>query len=278
MISFDNTLSNNPLTVREVIVIDSRVTDWKVLIAGLNPALPVVLLPAGGDGLAALAEALAPYGQLDALHLVSHGGSGYLLLGGGQLNSATLAAGNEALAALASHFTTYSDLLLYGCSVAAGEQGESFVTALSAELHGADIAASTDLTGPASLGGDWALEYTTGTLESVLPFKEQAMQEIEMNFGGSAPVIENLDGDSTTVEIGGAAYIDNKVTSSSVTVTGIEDSFSEGYLLIHQSSGNPGNFIGDPGTSPLLLFGSDNIIAGYDDVYVGEIFVNSSNG
>jgi len=224
MISSDNTLSNTLLSVHEVIVIDSLVTDWKVLIAGLNPALPVVLLPAEGDGLAALAEALAPYGQLDALHLVSHGGSGYLLLGAGQLNSATLAAGGDTLASLASHFTADSDLLLYGCSVAAGVQGEAFVTALSAGLHGADIAASTDLTGPVSLGGDWVLEYTTGTLESVLPFTEQAMQEIEMNFGGSAPIGITLTqaGGATAVTEGGATdsytVVLNSVPTADVTI------------------------------------------------------------
>ena len=219
MISSDNTLSNTLLSVHEVIVIDSLVTDWKVLIAGLNPALPVVLLPAEGDGLAALAEALAPYGQLDALHLVSHGGSGYLLLGAGQLNSATLAAGGDTLASLASHFTADSDLLLYGCSVAAGVQGEAFVTALSAGLHGADIAASTDLTGPVSLGGDWVLEYTTGTLESVLPFTEQAMQEIEMNFGGSDPIGITLTqaGGATAVTEGGATDSYTVVLNSAPT-------------------------------------------------------------
>ena len=77
----------NSTTANEVIVIDSAVTDWKPLVAGLSPDIPVILLPAGGNGLTALAEYLAGYGHLDALHLVSHGGSGYLQLGDLKLDS-----------------------------------------------------------------------------------------------------------------------------------------------------------------------------------------------
>ena len=33
-------------------------------------------------------------------------------------------------------------------------------------LTGADIAASSDLTGSAGLGGDWELEYATGSIEA----------------------------------------------------------------------------------------------------------------
>jgi hypothetical protein len=58
-----------------------------------------------------------------------------------------------------------ADLLLYGCNIADGEVGVSFVQKLAGS-SGADVAASTDATGAASLGGDWTLEYTTGTLET----------------------------------------------------------------------------------------------------------------
>jgi hypothetical protein len=45
--------------------------------------------------------------------------------------------------------------------VAAGELGENFVNKIG-YLTGADIAASTDLTGSALLGGNWNLEKLTG--------------------------------------------------------------------------------------------------------------------
>jgi uncharacterized delta-60 repeat protein len=60
------------------------------------------------------------------------------------------------------------DILLYGCSVGAGHEGEALTQDLAA-LTGADVAASTDPTGPAELGGDWVLETATGSVEASVP-------------------------------------------------------------------------------------------------------------
>ncbi|WP_079435627.1 DUF4347 domain-containing protein [Zoogloea sp. LCSB751] len=169
--------------IREVVIVDASVSDWKTLTAGINPNIPVILLPSGGNGLESIADALSSYGTLDAVHLVSHGGTGRLSLGDLQLTSNNLAAQSDALSAIASHLTPDSDLLLYGCSVAAGDNGHAFVDALSSALNGADITASTDRTGPLSLGGDWDLEYAVGNIETVLPFTVQGMQGIDECLG-----------------------------------------------------------------------------------------------
>ncbi|WP_280154208.1 Ig-like domain-containing protein [Piscinibacter sp. XHJ-5] len=58
-----------------------------------------------------------------------------------------------------------SGLLLYGCKVAEGETGRSFVDSLAA-ITGADVAASTDWTGSAAKGGDWQLEANTGPIDT----------------------------------------------------------------------------------------------------------------
>ncbi|HZV64188.1 MAG TPA: Ig-like domain-containing protein, partial [Telluria sp.] len=160
-------------SVHEVIAIDAGVPDWQTLVANLNPDISVILLPAGGNGLAALAQALSDYGTLDALHVLSHGNVGQLHLGDLRLNSATLGEQSAALAAIASHLTPSSDLLLYGCSVAAGAPGQAFVGALSDALNGVNVAASVDATGALALGGDWALEYWVGQIGTALPFAEE---------------------------------------------------------------------------------------------------------
>ncbi|WP_306604342.1 autotransporter-associated beta strand repeat-containing protein [Azonexus sp.] len=178
---------------REVVIIDAGVSDWKTLTAGISPDIPVILLPAGGNGLAALAAALAEYGALDALHLVSHGGNGFLQLGDLQLGDLqlgdlqldqnSLPGEADALTAIASHLSADSDLLLYGCSLAGSASGQAFVTDLSTALNGVDIAASTDRTGPLSLGGDWDLEFSVGEIETVLPFTVQGMEGIDECLG-----------------------------------------------------------------------------------------------
>ena len=61
------------------------------------------------------------------------------------------------LATLGGALSASGDILLYGCDVAAGADGLAFVNAL-ANATGADVAASTDLTGAAVKGGDWVLE------------------------------------------------------------------------------------------------------------------------
>ena len=48
-----------------------------------------------------------------------------------------------------------------------GEEGQTLADTL-AELTGADVAASTDPTGQASLGGDWELEHQVGTVEATV--------------------------------------------------------------------------------------------------------------
>ncbi|TAK75288.1 MAG: DUF4347 domain-containing protein, partial [Aquabacterium sp.] len=58
-----------------------------------------------------------------------------------------------------------ADLLLYGCDLASSEAGRAVVDGL-ATLTGADVAASSDATGGALLGGDWDLEYADGSIQA----------------------------------------------------------------------------------------------------------------
>src|SRR5690606_30326430 len=90
---------------------------------------------------------------------------GNLTLGSDQFSSDTLASQGAALQGWAEYLGEDADILLYGCDVAQGEQGQAFIDQL-AELTGADIAASTDPTGAAGQGGDWHLEATTGRIEA----------------------------------------------------------------------------------------------------------------
>jgi hypothetical protein len=65
-----------------------------------------------------------------------------------------------------------AEILLYGCNVAKGDLGAAFAQRLS-QLTGANVAASTSLTGSAQKGGDWELGYTTGAMDASLAFGPQ---------------------------------------------------------------------------------------------------------
>ena len=60
--------------------------------------------------------------------------------------------------------------------VLATEDGQGLVNALG-RLTGADVAASDDLTGSASLDGDWELEYVVGDIEAKGAFSTDLQQE-----------------------------------------------------------------------------------------------------
>ena len=111
-------------------------------------------LDAAGDGIRQIAESLGSYApeSVAAVHVVSHGEVGTVQLGNISLNSANLDAYRDELTGWGQALTTDGDLLFYGCRVAEGTIGQSFVTQLS-QLTGADVAASDDLTGNAAFGG-----------------------------------------------------------------------------------------------------------------------------
>ena len=149
----------------QVAFVDTRLIDWQVLVDELDPAIEVVLLDPERDGVQQIADALAGRSDIDAIHIVSHGGDGTLYLGNTVLSSANLDEYADELAAIGAALSEAGDLLLYGCNVADSETGRDFIEQL-ARYTGADVAASDDLTGAARLGGDWALEASAGSIES----------------------------------------------------------------------------------------------------------------
>ena len=166
----------------ELVVLDERVPDADVLLhdiaaqAAEGRSIEVVRVGAGEDGVAAITAALAGRSDVAALHIVSHGGTGAVQLGQDALDNDTLLARAADIAGWGSHLASGADILLYGCDVASDEAGRALVQGL-AGLTGADVAASTDATGAAALGGNWTLEMQTGAIEARLAFDLQAQAQ-----------------------------------------------------------------------------------------------------
>jgi Tol biopolymer transport system component len=168
--SVSKTTSSGLINKRNIIFIDTRVPDYKNLLANIQPDTEVVILDPAKDGIAQITESLLGK-QYDSLHIVSHGSAGSLQLGSNYLNSGNLSQYQSQLQQWKTALTEEADILLYGCDVAAGETGISFVQQLS-QMTGADVAASNDLTGNAALSGDWDLEVKTGSIEVGLAFSQ----------------------------------------------------------------------------------------------------------
>lgn len=158
-------LSNAPLS--QLIVIDQAVSDYGVLIEQLPENIPYLLIDAKRDGIEQLSAALTGITNLSAIHIISHGASGSLQLGSTRLDSGNLPDYALSLERIGQSLAAEGDLLLYGCNVGEGVVGETFIQRL-AEITGADVAASVDPTGAASLAGDWVLERLQGQIEAVV--------------------------------------------------------------------------------------------------------------
>ncbi len=161
----------------EIVFVDTATPDHQSLVDGLvadpDRHIEVVYIDSDQNGLHVVSGHLASASGVDAVHLVSHGSPGEVQLGNQRLSEDLLVDNATRVAAWSSAFTETGDLLIYGCDLASTVEGEQLVDSL-ALLTGADVAASDDLTGNRSLGGDWDLEYQAGAIETDLVVGELA--------------------------------------------------------------------------------------------------------
>ena len=184
----------------ELIFVDSDTPEYQKLLDDLlqypdeTSRYEVIVLDETADGITQITKALNNYTNLSAVHILSHGSDGAIDLGSGQLDAETVAANAEVIRSWSNAFSDSGDLMIYGCNLAASAEGKMLVNSL-ATLTGTDVAASDDLTGNAALGGDWKLEYNTGTIESTVAISEAAQR----NWGNVLTVgIDNTTTDQTT--------------------------------------------------------------------------------
>ncbi|MGB2131111.1 MAG: DUF4347 domain-containing protein, partial [Marinobacterium sp.] len=153
-----------PTATRHVIFIDASLPDYQTLIDGLSETTDVVQVTPDQDGFQVIAEWAQTHSGYRAMHIVGHGSEGAQQLGNATLSHETLETYQAELSQIGKALTEGGDILLYGCNVAVNQTGVDFIGKL-AQVTGADIAASDDLTGSQELGGNWILEKEIGQIE-----------------------------------------------------------------------------------------------------------------
>ena len=148
-----------------LVVIDPQIDDYETLLDGLSPDLEVLILDPSADGVDQVAHYLVGKSGYDAIHIFSHGDVGVVQLGSARLTQVNVSEYTAPLNTLGDALTPEGDILLYGCNVADGKDGEALIAKLS-ELTGADIAASENMTGSSGVGGDWTLEAAAGYVDT----------------------------------------------------------------------------------------------------------------
>lgn len=164
----------SPYPSTTLVVVDSTVKDYQGLVDSVSSDTEVVVLNAHQDGIEQITSILRNYREISSLHVVSHGDSGALYLGNARLSLATLERYTEQIQAWSKAIAANASILLYGCRVAFGTLGQDFVRRFS-QLTNASVAASNNLTGNATLGGDWTLEFATGNVNTPLAFSAEAI-------------------------------------------------------------------------------------------------------
>ncbi|MDJ0779659.1 MAG: DUF4347 domain-containing protein, partial [Gammaproteobacteria bacterium] len=171
----------------EIAFVDASVDNYEQIVDDLRANgddsrhIEVVVLDSDKDGIEEISEFLSGRDDLNAVHIISHGDDGSLQLGNSTLNATTLQDNNLKVALWANSFAETGDILIYGCNLAETEAGQGLISEISS-LTLTDVAASTDLTGHASLGGDWALEFNVGQVESRVAVSAEMQQEYQGTF------------------------------------------------------------------------------------------------
>ena len=151
----------------EILVIDASVQDIEAHTQDFTGQ--VFVLDGQSDGVEQLAAILtAQQKPVTALHILSHGVPGQVSLGSSTLSTESISAEHaDEMSTISTALAPDADILLYGCDVGDDAKGIAFVEAL-AEATGADVAASSDDTGHAELGGNWNLEVSHGQIDAEL--------------------------------------------------------------------------------------------------------------
>ncbi len=152
---------------KTLVFIDESVPNYQTVAANVAPGASVILIAPDTDGIALITQTLAAEaGDVASIQIVSHATPGQLLLGNRTVDLAALSGSLSAqVGSWRSALAPGADILVLGCDLAQGTGGQAFVNTL-ARLTGAAVGASSNATGPGGLGGDWNLEYSTGTLNT----------------------------------------------------------------------------------------------------------------
>ncbi len=261
----------------ELLFVDTRTPDYEQMLDDIQHAdegvsYEIIILDPNRDGVEQISEVLAQHQQVDAVHIVSHGKEGGVQLGNTWLQEDNLENYSEALQQWGAALTAESDLLFYGCNLAATTDGTELINALS-QLTGADVAASDDLTGMANLGGDWDLEYRTGNIETGIAFSSQLQQawsgtldsnnplwistDKDVN-GGGQPGSDSWDkGDLVQIADPNLAFEQAAITDGTFAVAFNGDTFSPGKNV------NGIHYVGDD-----IEVGTNNLAVTKQDVLV----------
>ena len=193
----------------EILFVDTTVAGYQTLMNDSRSGVDIYLLDANQNPWSQMTDVLSHYQNVSAVHIVSHGTAGEIIIGDKPYGVTQLDGVSVELATWQNHMNTNADILLYGCDIASGDSGTALVNALHV-LTQENISASSDTTGASDLGGNWVLESHTGDFQTASVFTDSVYQDYkyELNAGTfSAVTGSNVDTAGVTSGLIGAGKV-----------------------------------------------------------------------
>jgi len=194
----------------EVIFIDPSVKKAEIIVSQLPEWVEVVRLSPIMDGVAQISAYLTGKVNLSAIHIISHGNRGYFVLNGKRIDGDFLWNHGDLISAWGQALIENGDILLYACNLAATDEGKTFVKRF-VDLTGADVAASTDVTGGETFNGNWNFEYSIGritaTALTIDPDVSVELNSTTWNGNGENSLWININNWSNGIPVAGDSVI-----------------------------------------------------------------------
>ena len=215
----------------EVVFVDSAVSDYQKLIAGLPAGVEVVVLENGKDGFKQIADYLDGRSDVTSIDIISHGDSGYVYLAGNAVWTNQLASHASDLARIGASLADGGDIRFFACNTGAGSDGQLFVDQV-AQLTGADVGASANATGNRA-GEDWQLETVSGVLAT-----DTGVQRGDLSaFTTSLATITVTDTDASSTALNGKVSLAEAIQAANTdaAVDGSSAGSGSDIIVFHQS-------------------------------------------
>lgn len=157
-------------TLSTLVFIDDAVEDFQSLVKTLLPSSQIIIIQPNFNELEEITQVLHQFTSVKTLHIISNGSPGCLYFGKSNLSLFTL----KHYASLLKTWSV-SNILLYGCNVAAGDIGIEFIRRLHL-LTGANVGASIWGIDDTAKGVCLQLNYFLGDINSNLTILPSAWQ------------------------------------------------------------------------------------------------------
>ena len=144
-----------------IVFIDKSVPGYLALLDELSEHYLIHILDTNQNALRQIANIIGNDSNIGSLHIFSHGEPGVLKFSSGSVTTDNAKHFSKDLITIVNALGKEADVHLYGCDIGGGGKGEEFLQLLS-RISGVDFAASDDISGSPSFGGDWDLETKVG--------------------------------------------------------------------------------------------------------------------